>query len=58
MDSPATILTALSIVAYFAVVAMLWRFSIQPSVGPRLRATLRLFAAGLLFVLVFLWTAE
>ena len=58
MDNPATILTVLSMAAYCAVVVMLWRFSIQPSVGARVRSVLRLLAGALLFALVFLWTAE
>jgi hypothetical protein len=58
MNGAATILTALSLVAYLAVVVMLWRFSMQPSVGSTVRATLRLFAAALLFGLVFLWSSE
>jgi hypothetical protein len=58
LDSPRTLLTALSLVAYFAVVVMLWRFSMQPSVGSRVRTTLRLLAAAVLFLLVFLWSSE
>ena len=58
MEDAATILTVLSMAAYCAVVVMLWRFSIQPSVGARVRAALRLLAGALLFALVILWTAE
>lgn len=58
MDSPAAVLTVLSMVAYCAVAVLLWRVATQPFVGVRGRLALRVTAGLLLFVLmVFLWTA-